>query len=346
MNSQNLLNDRSTTIDGTPVGTPDYPVRTGRLALRPVRAGDLDAIHAHRSLPEVARYLPHEPHTREATRQTLERMIAGEALAEPGDWLDLAVETGTGQVVGEVLLKRDGRAPRTGEVGFAFHPDVHGTGIPTEAVTAALDLAFDTFGWHRVFGVCVVQNTASAALMRRVGMRLEAVARDDVHRKGAWRSTAQFAVLAAEWRRGRPRPADEKAVDALTSAFYAAFTRSGAGPVDLDPVRAVLAPDAVIERVAEDGSVHRMDVDAFLAPREALLNGPELTDFTEVEVAATTLVADGRATRSGQYFKWGLRDGVPFSAWGRKTFRFGTASGAWLIESFTWTDEPETGSGD
>ncbi|MEU2391790.1 GNAT family N-acetyltransferase [Streptomyces sp. NPDC007369] len=343
MTSPNVLNNPSAATDRTPV-RPDYPVRTGRLALRPVRSGDLDAIHAHRSLPEVAKYLPHEPHTREATRQTLERMTAGEALAEPGGWLDLAVETETGRVVGEVLLKRDGRAPLTGEIGFAFHPDVHGTGIPTEAVSAALDLAFDTFGWHRVFGVCNVQNTASAALMRRVGMRHEAVSRQDVHRKGTWHSTSQYAVLAAERRRTRPCSADEKAVDARAAAFYAAFTRSGGGPVDLAAARAVLAPDALIERVAEDGSVDRMDVDAFLAPREALLNGPELTEFTEVEVAATTLVADGRATRSGQYFKWGVRDGVAFSAWGRKTFRLSAASGTWLIESLTWTDEPETGA--
>lgn len=320
---------------------PDYPVRTKRLSLRPVRADDLDAIHAHRSLPEVARYLPHEPHTREDTQRTLERMIAGEALAEPGDWLDLAVETESGRVVGEVLLKRDDRAPLTGEIGFAFHPDVHGTGIATEAVTAALDVAFDSFGWHRVTGVCFVENTASAALMRRVGMRHESVSRQDVHRKGSWRHSSRFAVLAADRRRTRARSADERAVDAAATAFYAAFTRRGGEAVALDGARAVIAPDAVIERVAEDGTVDRMDVEQFLAPRLVLLNGAELTEFTEIEVASTTLVAAGTATRSGEYFKWGVRNGMPFSAWGRKTFRLGNHSGRWLIDSLIWADEPE-----
>ncbi|WP_418955352.1 GNAT family N-acetyltransferase [Streptomyces tritici] len=320
---------------------PSYPIRTERLTLRPVRVEDLDAIHAHRSLPEVALYLPHEPHTREMTADTLRRVIAGEALAEPGDWLDLAVEDPSGRVVGEVLLKRDA-APLTGEVGYAFHPDVHGTGIATEAVTAALDLAFDGFGWHRVIGICDVLNTPSADLMRRVGMRLEGVWRKDGFDKERWHDSLQFAVLAAEWRRTPPPSPAERAVDAAARAFFASFTRRPGEPVDLAAARRVLAPDAVIERVAADGTVDRGDVDAFLAPRLALLNGPSLTEFREVEAAATTLVAGPRAVRTSQYVTYGVRDGEPFSAWGRKVLQFrASADGAWLIESLLWTDEPE-----
>lgn len=320
---------------------PPYPVRTERLALRPVRVDDLDAIHAHRSLPEVAAYLPHEPHTREMTADTLARVIAGASLAEPGNWLDLAVEDASGRVVGEVLLKRD-EQPLTGEVGFAFHPDVHGTGIATEAVAAALDIAFDAFGWRRVTGICNVENTPSAALMRRIGMRHEAVLRRESYAKGLWNNFQQFAVLDSEWRTS-PRPsADERAIDGVARAFFEAFTRRAGEPVDLGEARRVLAPEAVIERVAEDGSVHQTGVDGFLTPRVTLLNGPSLTDFREVEAAQSTLVAGRRAVRTSQYFTYGVRDGEEFSAWGRKVMQLAAnASGDWLIESLTWTDEPE-----
>ncbi|MFG2332443.1 GNAT family N-acetyltransferase [Streptomyces sp. NPDC048604] len=323
---------------------PPYPLRTERLALRPVRADDLDAIHAHRSLPDVARYLPHEPHTREMTADTLRRVIAGAALAEPGDWFDLAVEDASGRVVGEVLLKRD-TTPLTGEVGFAFHPDVHGTGIATEAVTAALGLAFDGFGWHRVIGVCDLLNTPSAALMRRIGMRLEGVWRKDCFEKERWINSLQFAVLATEWRRALPPPAAEKAVDVVVGAFFAAFTRRDGKPVDLAAARRALAPGAVVESVAQDGTVDRTDRDGFLTPRLALLNGTSLTEFREVEVAAATLVAGPRAVRTSQYFKHGVRDGRPFSGWGRKVMHFGVApDGSWRIESLLWADEPEIGA--
>lgn len=324
---------------GAPVH-PSYPVRTKRLSLRPVRRDDLEAIYAHRSLPEVALYLPHEPHTREVTAETIERVIAGEALAQPGDWLDLAVEDASGRVVGEVLLRREPGEPDTGQVGFAFHPDVHGTGIATEAVSGALDIAFDDFGWHRVIGICDVRNLASAALMRRIGMRHESVLRDSTFFKNAWCSDSQFAVLADEWRKAPSRSTDERAVDRALSAFLGAFTRRAGEPVRLDAARAVLAPDAVIEYVAEGGQdVVRMDVDEFLAPREIFLNGTELTDFEEFEVSWSTVVTVGRALRSSLFYKHGIRDGAPFSGWGRQHTQFAkTTGGDWLIESVVWEE--------
>ncbi|MFE5633500.1 GNAT family N-acetyltransferase [Streptomyces sp. NPDC056543] len=327
--------------DGTPVHHPPYPVRTKRLSLRPVRMDDVEAIHAHRSLPEVALYLPHEPHTREVTAEVVERVIAGESLARPGDWFDLAVEDESGRVVGEVLLRREPDEPDTGQLGFAFHPDVHGTGIPTEAVAAALDIAFDHFGWHRVMGICDIRNRASAALMRRIGMRHESVLRDATFLKNEWCSDSVFAALAREWRRTPERSADERAVDTALTVFLAAFTRRSGEPVSLDAARAVLAPEAVIAYVAEDGKVTRMDVDEFLAPRQEYLNGPELTDFEEYEVQYSTVVAGDRALRTSLYHKRGIRGGVSFSAWGRKHTQVKRVGDAWLIDSVTWTDDPE-----
>ncbi|MEU6881480.1 GNAT family protein [Streptomyces sp. NPDC046712] len=331
--------------DPTTLGAPthpEYPVRTKRLRLRPVRADDLEAIYAHRSLPEVALYLPHEPHTREVTRQTLARLMAGEALATPGDWFGMAVENESGRVVGEVFLRREPDEPATGQIGFAFHPDVHGTGIATEAVTAGLDIAFDHFGWHRVIGICDVRNVASAALMRRIGMRHESVLRDGTFLKGAWCSDSVFAVLAGEWRRTPPPSAEERAVDRAVATFHSAFTRRAGEPVGLEAARAVLAPDAVIERVREDGGVDRMGVDDYLAARHTPLNGPELTEFHEFEVSFSTMVTAGRALRSSLLHKHGVRDGVPFAGWGRRHVELATdASGEWLIQSLTWTDDPE-----
>ena len=36
---------------------PEYPIRTGRLLLRPFAPGDVDALYAYHRLPEVHRYL-------------------------------------------------------------------------------------------------------------------------------------------------------------------------------------------------------------------------------------------------------------------------------------------------
>ena len=178
---------------------PRYPVRTGRLSLRPVKMDDLDAIHAYRSMPTVALYLPHEPHSRDDTVRLLETMTAQSALSEPGQWLDLAVELDGAGVVGEVVLKWDADDQRQGEIGFAFHPSVKGTGVATEAATAMLRIAFEQFGWHRVVGICDILNLRSSALMERIGMRREAVFRDSEWFKGHWTTLCHYAMLRYEW---------------------------------------------------------------------------------------------------------------------------------------------------
>ncbi|MCC6376286.1 MAG: GNAT family N-acetyltransferase [Microbacteriaceae bacterium] len=195
--------DRSQSTESTPLPLeqPEYPILTTRLRLRPVELSDLADINSYRSIPAVAEFLPHEPHSLEDTRATLSKMIAMSSLTQPGDWIDFAVElVDSPGVIGEVLLKWDKDEPKNGEVGFVFHPNVHGTGIPTEAVRAALRVAFEHFGWHRVHGVCDIQNLKSAALMRRLGMKKQAELVDVKWQKGRWLTLCHYAILEHEWR--------------------------------------------------------------------------------------------------------------------------------------------------
>jgi RimJ/RimL family protein N-acetyltransferase len=63
-----------------------------------------------------------------------------------------------------------------------------------------LRLGFDDLGFHRITAVCVEDNTASARLLARLGMRQEARLVDNVHFKGAWTTQLVFAMLEDEWR--------------------------------------------------------------------------------------------------------------------------------------------------
>lgn len=211
-------------VEFSPLTQPEYPIRTARLRMRPITLEDLEAVNAYRSIPAVAEYLPHEPHSMEDTRATINRMIEQSALAEPGSWIDFAVELAPGstdpgsagseigdsspaesgsRAIGEVLLKWDRDEPRSGEIGYVFHPKVHGTGIPTEAVAAGLKVAFEQFNWHRVHGVCDVLNERSALLMSRLGMRKEAELREVKWSKGRWMTFCHYAILQDEWRRSQ-----------------------------------------------------------------------------------------------------------------------------------------------
>jgi RimJ/RimL family protein N-acetyltransferase len=186
----------------------DEPLSTERLLLRPFTDDDVDDVVAYHSLPEVVRYLYWEVRDRSQVRELLVQRRQRARLAEEGDVATLAVVLQeTGRVIGEVNLHWVSAVHRQGEFGFVFHPDFHGHGYASEASSRLLDLAFDSLGLHRVYGRADAQNVASAALMRRLGMRQEAHFVQNEIFKGAWGDEVVFAILAHEWarRQGKAR---------------------------------------------------------------------------------------------------------------------------------------------
>ncbi|WP_444951778.1 GNAT family N-acetyltransferase [Micromonospora ureilytica] len=183
---------------------PSYPIRTARLALRPVTIDDLDHVYAFQRRPDVVRWmLGAEPRTREQSRASVLAMAGEDAWRAEGDCLTVAAVTDAG-VIGIVELVWRSQLDRTAELGFVFHPDHGGRGLATEAATALLAWGFDEFGLHRVYGRCHCRNGASARLMGRLGMRQEARHVESYRFKGEWADQLVFAILAQEWRTRTP----------------------------------------------------------------------------------------------------------------------------------------------
>lgn len=183
---------------------PEYPVRTGRLLLRPHRSTDLDDLVRYHGDPGVVRYIPWPVRDRAQTAAALESRRAQSEVGGEGQWLVLAIELGPheaehGRVIGEVLLKLDSEAHGRGELGYAIAADAEGRGYATEAACAVLGLAFGAFGLHRVVARLDARNASSARLLTRLGMRQEAHFVRDEFFKGEWTDTLVFAVLADEW---------------------------------------------------------------------------------------------------------------------------------------------------
>lgn len=185
---------------------PSHPIRTDRLILRPFTRGDLEALHAIHSLPEVTRYLYWSARDREQVAEALETKIGQTALTAEGQVLALAVElAATGELIGDGVLIWHSRLHRGGEIGYVFHPRHHGRGYATETAEALLALGFDGLDLHRIVGRLDGRNTASARVLERLGMRREAhlVANEMV--KGEWTDELVYAILRHEWR-ARPHP--------------------------------------------------------------------------------------------------------------------------------------------
>ena len=84
---------------------PRYPVPAGRVLLRPLAAGDVDAVLAYRSRADVCRYVPFEPMTRQDITERMAGPWARTELTEEGQALTLGVEVReTGELAGDVVL--------------------------------------------------------------------------------------------------------------------------------------------------------------------------------------------------------------------------------------------------
>jgi RimJ/RimL family protein N-acetyltransferase len=181
----------------------DRPRATERLVLRPLLPGDADALLAYRSLPEVVRYVPFTPMSRAEIERRLAERWRRSAITGEGDGILVGIERGdTGQLIGDISLWLASAEHRCAELGWLLHPDHGGHGFATEGAHGVLHLAFDEPGLdlHRAVARVDARNLKSLALCERLGMRREAVLRENEWFKGEWTDEVDYALLAGEWR--------------------------------------------------------------------------------------------------------------------------------------------------
>jgi RimJ/RimL family protein N-acetyltransferase len=184
---------------------PQYPIESERLLLRPLVVADAEALQAYQGRADVCRYIPYEPRS---VRDLQQRLASPELTRSSMDDAGQAIVLGVvrradGVLGGDVMLAWTNKEHRSGEIGYVFNPDFHGNGYATEAGEVLLHLAFDELDLHRVIARVDARNTASSAVLHRLGMRQEAYLRENEWFKGEWTDEIDFAILAAEWRARR-----------------------------------------------------------------------------------------------------------------------------------------------
>jgi RimJ/RimL family protein N-acetyltransferase len=179
---------------------PSYPIRTERLLLRPLTAGDADAMLAYRGRLDVSRYVPFEPMSRDDILERITGQWSRTELTDEGQSLTLGAEVAeTGELAGDVVLFWHSREHAGGELGYVLNPALGGRGYATEAASAMLRLGFEDLGLHRIVARIDEDNEPSVRLARRLGMRQEARLVHNEFFKGRWSNEVDLAMLADEW---------------------------------------------------------------------------------------------------------------------------------------------------
>ena len=175
-------------------------IETERLILREFVADDWAALLAYQSDPRYLRYYDWTGRTERAVRGFVQMFLDQQA-AQPRHKFQLAITVrGDDRAIGNCGIRLAMPGARVADIGYELAPEQWGHGYATEAARAILAFGFDTLGIHRAWASCVADNTASAHVLTKLGMRREAHLREVDYYKGRWWDEQIYAILEDEWR--------------------------------------------------------------------------------------------------------------------------------------------------
>jgi len=145
-------------------------IKTERLTLRPVQRGDETGIHAYAGDREITMmfWLPNE--TFEETADFVKRNAAEWESPDQSDFEFVILWDG--RIIGGCdtdLGHSEDRSYAT--LGWIIHKAYRNRGFASEAAAALLDYSFGNLNVEKVYAQCDVNNPASLAVMRKIGMK-------------------------------------------------------------------------------------------------------------------------------------------------------------------------------
>jgi RimJ/RimL family protein N-acetyltransferase len=144
---------------------------TARLDLAPIGMSDSAALlHVFRDA-DVRRYLL-DGKSVSADWVTAEIRASERRFGRGGAGLWAVRRLGDPSIIGFVGFREFFDPPEL-QLLYGLLPDHWGRGLATEAAAAACRFAFETLGWTEVRAAIDVPNTASGAVLERLGFRLE-----------------------------------------------------------------------------------------------------------------------------------------------------------------------------
>jgi RimJ/RimL family protein N-acetyltransferase len=173
---------------------------TDRLILREFQYDDWPAVLAYQTHPLYLRYYDWTERTPAGAQEFVGWFLAQQQ-AQPRIKFQLAVTLqSSGELIGNCGIRTKFEGAFEGDIGYELSPDHWGQGYATEAARAMVAFGFTELKLHRVWSWCVADNTGSARVLQKLGMRLEGHLRENEFYKGRWWDTLMFGILEDEWR--------------------------------------------------------------------------------------------------------------------------------------------------
>jgi len=189
-------------------------IETNRLVIRKLQQDDLEASFAHRSDPDVCRYVS-KPITRQQAQSRID-MFSKPWKKQENEKNVLAIELkSAGQLVGEVMIKYSNVESQIAEIGYRLASRYQGQGYAFEAASALLDYGFSQLNLHKITALCVAENTASWRLMEKLGMKKEGELASHFKIGDAWKDGLIYAKINPAHQMAASQPREVKSAEFL-----------------------------------------------------------------------------------------------------------------------------------
>jgi ribosomal-protein-alanine N-acetyltransferase len=164
-------------------------MRTPRLLLRPLHAGDAAALLEIYGDPQVTRFYDLDQMRDLAQAESMLNFFLQQhdrfALVDPA----------SGSMLGTCGLFHWEQSSRMASIGYDLAPHAWGRGLMREAAAAVLAYGFERKQLNRVNALTAHDNAASARLLEALGFRMEGVLRQFSYWKGAFHDMRMYALL-------------------------------------------------------------------------------------------------------------------------------------------------------
>jgi RimJ/RimL family protein N-acetyltransferase len=104
-----------------------------------------------------------------------------------------------GRLIGNCGIRRKPDQDWEADIGYELAPEYWGRGYATEAALAVVSFGFRELELHRISSWCIADNSASARVLEKAGLRPEGRLKENEYFKGRWWDPLLYGILESEW---------------------------------------------------------------------------------------------------------------------------------------------------
>lgn len=172
---------------------------TERLTLREFTEDDWPAVLAYQNDSQYLRFYPWDERTEQDVRTFIQVFIDQQYQKPRFRYQFAMVLKGTDQLIGNCGIRKGGPEAQEADIGYEIAATHWRKGYASEAAHEMLTFGFEELHLNRIWATCIVENTASARVLEKIGMQLELHLKEHEWMKGRMWDAMVYGMFKDEW---------------------------------------------------------------------------------------------------------------------------------------------------